>query len=271
MICRKWLLFFVIFICDLSSAADLFVNDLPRKFMLADKVELDATIGGYPIWQGEGKWRIVDLIRSNSTGGAASVPLGIAYFFQTEGDKWVASMEVESNLRRGNGYWIGDPCKRDDMLFKLSLGGGVKDNCVTINHITQYMGNPGGKNTELYALLKDKGIEIPPTVLQIKLTRNATDLRMLKYTLWINPELAGFSREYESSWGRNPWNKVMSFKDPEKKKYIDALSKWATNFVNKMEDGIRQKPDAFVDIPSWRTVQDGYPKENQVKTNITLD
>lgn len=252
-------------------AAELFPNNNPRPFSLADKLEADATIGGYPIWQGEGKWRIVDLERSDSTGSAASVPLGLARFFQSEGKQFIAAMDVRSNLQSGSGYWMGEPCKRDDMLFKMQLAAGREDNCVTINHYTRFMGNPGGKISALYALLKEQGVDVPPTVLQIQFTRNGYSQRTLYYSLWINPEVAGFAREAEGEWGRNPWNKTMSFNDPAKKQYIDALSTWATTFVKQMDDALRQKPDAFAHIPSWRTINAGMVKVENTKPKVTLD
>lgn len=240
---------------NVAHAGELFPDLQPRPFSLGDKLEADATIGGYPVWQGEGKWQLMDLVRSDSTSATTTVPIGTARFYQTEGKQWVASMEVLSNLQiGGNVYWTGEPCKRDNMLFKLQMAGGLQDNCVTINHITGFMGNPGGKLAELYALLKEQAVDIPPTVISVQWTRNATSARRLIITLWINPELAGFPRETEREWGRNPWNKTMSFKDPAKKQYIDALSEWATAIAKRMDDGLRQKPDAFAGVPSWRTI-----------------
>jgi hypothetical protein len=252
-------------------AAELFIDDKPREIALADKLELNATIGGYPIWNGEGKWRLVELIRNDSSGSAASIPLGTARFFQTEGKQFVAGMEVRANLRPGSGYWIDEPCKRDDMLFKLQLSGGREDNCVTINHITRYMSNPGGKLAEAFALFKSQGIEVPPTVLNIVLTRNATSQRKLVFSIWINPELAGFVRESEPEWGRNPWHKVQAFSDPKKKQYVDALSVWATSFAKKMNDGLSQKADAYSDIPTWRSIQISATQSEPQKTQVKLD
>lgn len=256
---------------QVCSAAELFPKNLPRPYEVADKLESDATMGGYPIWAGEGKWRVAELVRSDSTGSAASVPLGAARFFQTEGKNFVAAMEVRSNLQSGSGFWMGEPCKRDDMLFKSQLAGGREDNCVTINHITRYMSNPGGKSAEVYAMLREQGVDIPPTVIQVVFTRNAQNLRTVAYTLWINPELSGLSRETEPEWGRNPWNKTMSFKDPAKKQYIDALTVWATNFQKRMNDALDQKPDAFAGSPSWRIVPDGVAKPEPVKAKVVLD
>jgi hypothetical protein len=256
---------------QLVVAGELFPNEIPRQFALADKLEPDSTMGGYPIWAGEGKWRIGDLERTDSSGGAESVPLGAARFFQTEEKSLVAVMEVRSNLRSGNGYWLGEPCKRDDMLFKLQLGRGKEDNCLTINHITRYLSNPGGKAAEAYALFKEQGVEIPPTVIAITVTRNATNLRRLIYTLWINPELAGFARESEPEWGRSPWNRTMSFNDPAKKQYIDQLIVWGQNFQKSVDVALSMKQDAFQEIPSWRTLAVRTPQPESVKAKVTLD
>ncbi len=268
---KKFITLIAILVPILTWSAELFPNESPRPFTLADKLEQDATIGGYPIWNNESKWRIYDLIQTSSTGAAMSIPLGTVRLFQTEGKNWVASMDVQSNLRRGKLIWSDVPCKRDDILFKMELIGGTEDNCLTINHVTTFMENPSGKGTELYVLLKEQGINYPPTVLQVKLTRQGTDGKRLIYTLWINPELAGFTRESERSWGRNPWHKSMSLRDPNKKLFIDKLSTWGMNFLKKMDDGLRQRETAYAEIPSWRSVIDSNNQPVEIKKPVTLD
>ncbi len=109
-------------------AADLFVNKEPRAFTPGEKLESNATIGGYPIWNGENNWRIFGLSRGMSGGTATSIPIGYAGLFQTEGGKLVAVMRISSNLSQGSASdWTDEPCKRDDMLYKNSLGGKFKD------------------------------------------------------------------------------------------------------------------------------------------------
>ncbi len=162
-----------------AVAADVFNGSQPRAFNLADKLEPDANIGGYPIWQGEKKWRLFDIIRRESTGGGDIVPLGDVRLFQTEGKVFIAVMTVSANLATGRASdWTDEPCKRDDLLFKASLGGKISNvNCVTINHITGYPGNPGGRGAELFSLMKEQGVETPPTVLQFTFTRYSSNLR----------------------------------------------------------------------------------------------
>lgn len=267
LLCAMW-------ISQVASAADVFVNFQPRPFNLADPLEVDATIGDYPIWQGEKKWRLVDIARRDSGGAATSVPLGDVRVFQTEEKRLVALMTVSANLAQNiSGDWTDEPCKRDNMLFKASTGGMFKNvNCVTINHLTAYPGvNTSPQTSKLYAMLKEQGIDVPPTVLQLAFTRYTNNGRRLSVRLNINPELAGFPRAVEAQWGLSPWHKAQAFNDLEKKRFIDALGVWALQFAKQMDDALDKKGDAFVSIPSWRSVLDLRPKAELAKTKVTLD
>ncbi len=73
-----WLFLF----SHLVVAADVFDGTKPRDFKLADPLELNATVGGYPIWNGEGKWRLYDIKRRDSTGSSHTVPIGDVGLFQ---------------------------------------------------------------------------------------------------------------------------------------------------------------------------------------------
>lgn len=260
--------------CGHIAAADLFDGTKPRDYKLADPLESNATVGGYPIWNGEGKWRLFNLARRDSTGSGPTIPIGDVGLFQTDNKKFVAVMLISATLAEGNTRWLGEPCKRDDMLYKANIGKSMwEDNCVTINHISAYGNNPGGKDAELYALFVEQGISPPPTILQIRFTRNGTHGNFLNITLSVNPEVMGFARETEASWGRNPWNKTMSFKDPVKKQLIDALGVWALQFAKQMDAALDKKADAFAAIPTWRSVLNemSNQKPESTKHAISLD
>lgn len=270
---KKLLCICALWVGQVAVAADVFVDGQPQPFKFADPLELDATIGGYPIWQGEKKWRLFDVVRRNSGGSATSVPLGDVRVFQTEEKQFVAAMTVSANLAQASASdWTDEPCKREDLLFKASIGGKFKNvNCVTINHIVGYPGNPGGQGAKLFALFKEQGIDRPPTVLQIAFTRYSDNLRRLSFVLSINPELAGFPRETETVWSRNAWHKSQSFNDPEKKRFIDALGVWGLQFAKQMDVAFDKKGDAFASIPSWRSGVDAQSKSDLVKPKVTLD
>lgn len=240
---------FAFLLSQATYAADLFVGKQPRAFQLADPLEADATIAGYPLWKGGVQWRIMDIVRSDSS--TTRVPIGETVLFHTKDKRLVAVMTVTAAMGGVNVRWTGEPCKRDDMLYKANIGRHIwEDNCFTLNHLTNYANNPGGKSAELYAMFKEQGIETPPTVLALNFTRNGTRGNFLHIGLRINPEAFGFAREAETSWGRSPWNKTMSFKDPAKKQFIDALSAWGLTFAKQMDAALNQDGNAFDSIPS---------------------
>lgn len=240
----------------LSTAGDVFNRKQPRHFTMAEQLEPHATIGGYPIWPGENKWRIWNITTHNSSGTADPVTIGVLSLFQTEGKKFIATMTVSANLDQGSSVgWSGELCKRIDMLYKINLGRDFwNENCLSINHITNFPGNPGGRAAELYALIMESGVEVPPTIIQVAFSRTGPNLRMYRVVLNINPELAGIARETETQWGRSRWHKSAYFRDADKKQLIDDLVKWATPFANQMEFAYQKRDDAFVSIPSWRSI-----------------
>lgn len=243
----------------------------PKEYQLADPLEVDSTMGGYPIWAGEGKWRVMEL--KKFVGSGATPDMGSLEVFQTESGKMVSFLAVRANVGSANASdWTDEPCKRDDYLYKASLGGTFRDvNCISLNHIVGYPGNPGGKGAELFALLKKEKIETPPTVLRMIWTRYSSGGRRLQYSLTINPELAGFARDAEPEWGRNSWHKSQVANDPAKKKFVDDLSVWALAFAKQMDPAFKKQVDAFNVIPSWRSVYDTTAKAESVKAKATLD
>ncbi len=268
---KKLLLALIFVFSHYATAGDLFNGLNARPFALADTLEPDASMGAYPIWNGEGKWRIFDISKRETT-GSSTVPAGNLELFQTEGKNFVAMMRVSANLGSASVKWLGEPCKRDNTLYKANIGKSVwQDNCVMINHISGFYANPPASGVALYALLKEQGIEIPPTVLQIEFTRNGSNGNFLHTILYVNPELMGFSRETEPNWARNPWHKTQSFNDPAKKQFIDALGAWALKFGGQMDAALDKKADAFSAIPSWRSVLTGQPKPAMAKPQVILD
>jgi hypothetical protein len=252
-----WALAF--FLSQAVFAADLFTRQQPRPFKLAEPLEADATIGGYPIWKGDGQWRIVDIVRRDSS--TNRVAIGEVTLFQIKNKKLLSVMTVSAPLGGDSVRWLGEPCKRDDMLYKADIGRSMwEDNCVTLNHLTNYANNPGGKAAELYALFKEQGIETPPTVLALTFTRNGTSGNFLNVILKVNPEAYGFEPEPEINWGRNAWNKTMSFRNPAKKQFIDALGTWGFTFAKQMDKALDQKQSAFDAIPALEATLSGLPK-----------
>lgn len=238
-------------------AQELFPGLEPRAFEFGQPINKADTIGGYPIWQNDGKWRLFHLDLSSSTGAASGIPLGRASWIHTEEGKFVAGMEVKANLRGWNASdWTDEPCKRDDFLYKKNLKGLYTNvSCVSINHRVNFFANPTGKYQEHLVKFREHKIEFPPTVIQVTVTRYSNNGRRYVVDLAVNPELDGFERAAESLWAANPWHKNQALKDPRKKAYIESLSSWADQFGERVEAAFEKKMDAFAGMNSWRSIR----------------
>lgn len=267
----------ILSLSNAAFAADLFTGwgMNPREFKLGDPLESDAAIGGYPVWQGEGKWRITDIVKRTSN-GSVGIPFGDLLAFQTENKQLVMAMYTSATIggTDRNMFWTDDPCKREDLLFKHGNSASRSGfNCVTINHIVGYMSNPSGKSAEAVALIHEQGGLVPSTILRIDF-RQTRGSQYYMMSLDINPEIVGFKPETGTSWGISPWNKLYAFNDPAKRKFIDDLGAWAVTLSQRMGDVINQKSNALAGIPSWRTVIGQATNMSTATTNkskVTLD
>jgi len=192
---------------SLARAQELFPNLEPRAFEFGQPINKSDTIGGYQIWQNDGKWRLFHLDLSHSTGVAFGIPLGTASWIQTDQGRFVAGMEVRANLREAQaGDWTDEPCKRNDLLYKKNLKGLYTNvNCVSINHLVNYFANPSGRYQEYLVKFREHKIEFPPTVLLITVTRYSNNGRRYVVNMALNPEIDGFERTAEPLWAANPW------------------------------------------------------------------
>ena len=243
-----------LFFANCLSANELFEGTTPKPFQIAQPLPKNSTIGGYPVWDGEGAWRMVHASTYTSTGSLNSIKIGRINLIQTEDKKLVSAMEVRGNVSGGgNNNWSDEPCKRNDLLFKANLGRLFEDvNCVTISHMTGYYASPTGIYADIYALMNNQGVDIPPTVIKVSFTRYASGGRWLTTDIVINPEIAGFARDNET-WGRSSWHRSQALADPAKKQYIEQLSRWAVSFAKQIDVAFEKQRGAFDAMPSWRT------------------
>lgn len=106
-----------------AQATELFNGSTPKPFQMAQPLAKGSTIGGYPIWDGEEKWKIVHASTYNSSGPGNAIKIGKLGLLQTEDKTFVAYMEVSGNVSAGsNRDWSNEPCKYENLLFKANLG-----------------------------------------------------------------------------------------------------------------------------------------------------
>lgn len=156
-----------------SFAQELFSGRNPASFSFLQEVLPTQTIGGYPMLDIGGAWKLVHLKTTYSTGTASGLPLGNTYMVDIRDNKFFAAFEMQGNLESMSMIdWVDEPCKRDDFLWKRSTGGQFRDiNCATINHHTNYFTSPTGTFQKYLAQFRQIGLEIPPTILRIDFTR----------------------------------------------------------------------------------------------------
>lgn len=249
----------LMFLTTTAYAEELFPNNKPIPFEFGRPLAASDTIGGYPIWQGDGKWQLMHLEVNESTvvepqsGRTVNrFPLGRAYLFQAEQRKLVSSMEVIANLAQASTEgWNAEPCKSEDFLWKKALSDHFTDlNCVSLSHVTGF---------QFYSLfkpyltkLRQENIDLPPTVLAITVSRYTTNGRLLRVQVIINPEPYGFRRETGRVWAASPWHKEFALKDPKKKEFVDQLAKWGEAFAVRVGGpAIRKDAQAFSGLPSY--------------------
>ena len=240
-----------------AQAGELFSKNEPLPFEIGQTVKNTDTIGGYPVWDNGGKWRLLHLSVGYSTGRAMPAPLGSSYWIESKDKKMISGMLVTANLTPNlSADWTDEPCKRDDFLFKKNLKGLHENiNCVSINHLVGFMVSPTGIYQSVLGVARDNGIEIPPTVLLVSVTRYHNNGRRYVAQIAINPEADGFERATEPLWTLSPWHKSKAMNDPVKRAYIDSLSIWAEQFAMRVEKAFEKDASAFSGFGSWRGAQ----------------
>ena len=208
------------------------------------------TVGGYPIIRIGEEMQLLWSKVNYSTG--SDVPLGRVLIFTVIKQKMMASLDMSANLATTNSTgWNDEPCKRDNYLWKRSIGGPFKNvNCTTINHIVNYFVEPKGDFQQIIVAIKDQGIELPPTVIRVTFTRFTSDGRRLVYEVDVNPEQYGLDRDATTPWGSNSWYKDFVKRDPKKVEFLANLTKWAMDAQDRIELAFDKKPNAFENLKS---------------------
>jgi hypothetical protein len=241
---------------SVGHGQDLFHRTQPNTFAFLEKVQGTQSVGGYPILNLGNDLGLVRLSTTYSTGqnDASGIPLGSLYAVDIRNGKFFAAVTVQANLSvvRNVSDWTDEPCKREDFLWKKSIGGTVNNiNCATINHVVNFFVRPTGEFQQYLVYFKDKGIEIPPTVVRATFSRITDRGRRLVYTVSVNPELFGVERDSEPQWGSNSWHKAFIQRDAKKVEFVSNFSNWAEDVQSRMAKAFDKQPGAFSGLPEF--------------------
>lgn len=228
----SFLLFFTLFTAQVS-AADLFENGRLRQINSGTLILPSDTIGGYPIFQDDGRWKFVSGRESTSSGGTSQVNMGDVLLDYFEGSYLLARQSLVVSLGyNSSSHWTGSPCSPNH-LFIRNKGQGQQDNCMTIDPLLINLG------------------AVPTLFLKVLLTNSGSSGRYYVLTLYINADLLGVRNS-----GPGDWTKEVLNVKPHMRKALTRLSTWA----EQIQDGsIRamefSKPqDVYLKIPSIMTL-----------------
>lgn len=220
-----------------AAAAELFPDSKPVEFVKDSQLDSVSTVGGYPIYRGDGGWRIsgLNVNTPNAFGGATEIPIGMVKLVQLEpnGD-WFANQQVAVNLKitGTNQFTTGSPCGGTH-LIAINKARGRDDNCITVDASSFQSGN---KSTTFFSLLSTQ-------------TRSAG--RRYIVSLQLNADLLGFRETSPADWTAEIVNN-----EPSRKIFIERLKKWA----EMLQDATARTAeydapkDVFASIPSYRTL-----------------
>lgn len=214
-------------------AADLFQDGKLRQINSGAPILETDTIGGYPIFQDDGRWKFVSGKESASTGGGSTIKMGSVLLDYSQGTYLLARQSLFAALHEdGSNSWSGMPCSPDHLIIR-NKGRGQQDNCMTIDP-------------------KIVNIGATPTLfLTIVLTNSGSSGRYYKMSLYVNADLLGVRKT-----GLGDWTKEELKAKPYKQEALDRLTAWAEPL---QEGSIRafdfSKPqDVYAKIPSLMTL-----------------
>ncbi len=216
-----------------ANADDLFVDGKPAHYVQYAHLAPSSSVGGYPIYQGDGDWRVIDVVPSQThaiSGDAESIKMGIAGFLQPAlqgGD--LASMWVRVNLTTTgvNQYMTGSPCGGAHMVAVNHITG-RDDNCMTIDVATP---SAAGKGVSHF---------------WIRITQNRSAGRSYHMDLRLNAGALGFANTVPADWSADALGA-----EPSRKVFADHLQQWAVLLQNGANRALEfGKPmDAFSKVP----------------------
>ncbi len=223
-----------------ARADDLFDGIKPRAFSEGAALSPDATIGGYPIYQGDGNWRIfnVSKVATNRFG----VSYGSVRLTQSRSGVYFAELVTTANLNRSGMefYLTGDNCSGSH-LVKINKpmpgrGDSAWDNCLTIDPFV--------------VEVQRKSI----TTLRSRVTQSREGNRYYQLDLVVNPAALGFGASLPSDWSANA---VAA--DPAKKLFLEKLTTWASQLQNAADDATAwsRPKDAFKQVISMHSMRSG--------------
>jgi len=221
-----------------AMAADLFDGTAARAFVSGEVLKPGSTVGGYPVYEGDGAWRILEVAKV--TTNTMGVSYGSAVFEQFTDGVFLAHMVTSVNLNQSGQafYTTGDNC------------GGVHQ--VRVNKATAGRGDSAWDNCLTIDARDVKVQKKPVTVLHLKVTITREGSRYYQTDLFLNPMALGLENSQPADWDvdaldATPARKAMMGK-------IVAFGKQLQSATERAMEWSSPK-DAFKDVGTLRSLK----------------
>ena len=218
-------------------------------------VQASNSISGYPVLIPDEPWKFLFSGVYQTTGTGSGLPFGEVYGVKvSDGNIVQYAIDIQANLAQRADIvdWTDEPCKGSDHLWMSSIGGKFKDiNCATINFNSDFKNHNASVYLNVFGKARGISYSIPLTTIQVLFVRYGSAGRRLQYKININPIYYGFKPEDESNKNINGWNKLFYAKDPDKKKFIENLSKWAIDVQKNLDKAYGGDPGAFAGVSKY--------------------
>jgi hypothetical protein len=152
-----------------------------------------------------------------------------AYLINIKDKQFRAGIQISATVASSNvGYWVEEPCKRNDVYFKDTLRGNYSfPECLIVNHYVALLRPTDTWMNDAAKWTETNGIVVPQTALAAVYDKYENG-DFVQVRFWINPELAGQKpSKIADSWIRNDWHKDRVMKDSEKAAYLKKFVAWA--------------------------------------------
>jgi hypothetical protein len=194
--------------------------------------------------------------RNQPSGNMLTTPSNIAevVLVQTEGRNLRAVIWARANVDTARTRWTDEPCKRNDMLFKLDRTKSFNyfQDCVTVNHRVGFLRNPDARWAPVHEMLTSQGVVLPVAIVMDASLTRIEQFQYLAVSYWINPAAFGFASDAALNWSTSSWHKSRIEKDSQKLAFAKALRDWAVELEPVIDQGFRGKAIPASVIPPLR-------------------
>ena len=242
------------------NAADL--ETAPIGTVVSGSFELGGRV--FPLPEGSFQLAARSIHESASSAGGMYIPrpkVGHVVVVQIRPPRLIAAVHARAALRpeshRFN--WSGQPCIKEDTLFRADLSGGhgENENCLLVDHMILMGPKAQGIWKDAATWLTEQKVQVPTQVITAHVTRFQQS-RLVAASYAFNPRMYGCNAPQSQSWADSPWNKKNVDGDPQRVRFVDSVTAWGKvvqTHLDALIEGRESKVVSGAPIYSCRAAQ----------------